>query len=83
MGISMVARPELVAATHDIKAIRERNRADMRRADIVDNVMDRLDVYAAVTFGQPLMQMDRSVCREHAERIVRMVTALSLHAGEQ
>lgn len=70
-------------ARNDVQRIRERNRVDNQRADLVSNVMDRLEVFAAVTFGRPVEQLDRSVCKDHAERIVQMVTRLSLHAGEQ
>ncbi len=65
-------------ARTDTPAIRAKNQAILLRASIVANVMERLDVYAALTIGAICgVDTQTRIRREHAERIVEAVLALS------
>jgi hypothetical protein len=58
----------------DVRVIRERNRAERVQVSVVDNVLERLEVYATLAANH---EMHPRVKREHAERIVEAVLGLT------
>jgi hypothetical protein len=65
---------EQTDAVTSVLAIRAKNRAELAKAGAIDNVMERLQVFHAMTDGCVLHPR---VFREHAEQIVAAVLALT------
>jgi len=75
------------ALTPDTKTIREKNQRDRKRKHAIDNVMERLDVYAVILVAQQYNEMEvadkakpgryASLRREQATRIVDAVLGLT------
>jgi len=64
-------------AVNSVIAIRAKNRAELAKLSAIDNVIERLEVFHAVSKDCELHPI---VFREHAEQIVAAVLALTRKA---